>query len=97
MDSIPAIFQTIGLFAAVVLPMWNIPFIIRICRRKSSEDVSLYWALGVWTCLVLMAPSGFISKDVVWRTFNIVNLILFSLLVIVVLYYRKGERQKYEE
>jgi len=81
--------QTLGLVAAIVLPLWNIPFIMRIIQRKSSRDVSLYWALGVWSCLVFMAPSGFVSEDIVWRTFNIVNLFLFSFVVIVVLVYRK--------
>ncbi len=81
--------QKIALIAAIILPLWNIPLIVRIIRRKSSEDISIFWALGVWTCFALMAPSGFVSSDTVWRTFNIVNFILFSAVVIVVLVYRK--------
>ncbi len=81
--------QKIALIAAIILPFWNIPLIVRIIKRKSSEDISIFWALGVWTCFALMAPSGFVSSDTVWRTFNIVNFILFSAVVIVVLVYRK--------
>ncbi len=81
--------QRIALIAAIILPLWNIPLIVRIIKRKSSEDISIFWALGVWTCFALMAPSGFVSSDTVWRTFNIVNFILFSAVVIVVLAYRK--------
>lgn len=81
--------EKIGLLAAVVLPLWNIPLITRIIRRKSSRDISLSWALGVWTCLVLMAPSGFVSKDMVWKVFNIVNLTLFSFVMMCVVLYRK--------
>jgi len=81
--------QKIALIAAIILPMWNIPFIFRIVKRGSSEDISIYWAIGVWFCLVLMAPSGFTSSDIVWRVFNIVNLALFSLVLIFVLAYRK--------
>ena len=83
--------KEIGFISAIVLPLWNIPLIIRIVQRKSSRDISLYWALGVWTCFILMAPSGFASKDLVWRTFNITNLILFTLVVIFVLAYRRGK------
>ena len=81
--------QRIALIAAIILPLWNIPLIVRIIKRKSSEDISIFWALGVWTCFALMAPSGFVSSDTVWRTFNIVNFILFSAVVIVVLAYRR--------
>lgn len=84
--------DTIALVAAVILPLWNIPLILRIIRRRSSEDFSIYWALGVWTCLLLMAPSAFTSKDLVWKVFSIVNLAIFSLVVIFVLAYRNAHR-----
>ena len=82
--------QQIGLVAAVVLPLWNIPLIMRVIRRKSSRDISMSWAVGVWVCLALMAPSGLTSKDLVWKVFNCVNIVLFSAVVITVLIYRKG-------
>ncbi len=81
--------EMIGLVASVILPLWNIPLIIKIIRRKSSCDISLSWALGVWSCLLLMFPAGLLSKDIVWRTFNITNFILFSSVVVVVLLYHK--------
>jgi len=81
----------IALVAAVILPFWNIPLIVRIIKRGSSRDISLYWAVGVWVCFLLMAPSGFISKDLPWRVFNILNFVLFTLVLIFVLIYRKKE------
>ena len=81
--------EKIALIAAIVLPLWNIPLIIRVIKRKSSQDISIYWVLGVWICFLLMAPDGFSSSDAVWRAFNITNLILFTAVVIVVLAYRK--------
>jgi uncharacterized protein with PQ loop repeat len=86
--------ERIAIFAAIMLPLWNLPLIARIIRRRSSEDISLYWALGVWVCMLLMAPSGFTSEDPVWRVFNITNLSLFTVVTIVVLRYRKGEAKK---
>ena len=83
------IIEQIGLIASVAMPLWNIPLIIKIIRRKSSQDISLSWVMGVWTCALLMAPSGFTSTDIVWKTFNVVNIILFTGVVIVVLKYRK--------
>lgn len=80
----------IALVVAVILPFWNIPLIVRIIKRKSSEDISLFWAVGVWGCLVLIAPSALVSPDIVWRVFSIVNLILFSLVVAIVLAFRKN-------
>jgi len=85
------IIEKISLVAAVVLPFFNIPLIIRIIKRRSSKDISMVWAFGVWTCIILMAPSGFTSEDIVWRTFNYINVVFFTLVVIVVLKYRKGK------
>jgi len=81
--------KIIGLLAAVLLPFFNIPLIIKIIRRRSSMDISMSWVMGVWICSILMAPSGFTSRDMVWRCYNIVNLILFTGVVIVVWRYRK--------
>lgn len=81
--------KTIALIAAIILPLWNIPLIVRIIKRRSSKDISIPWALGVWVCFLLMAPEAIRSPDLVWRTFNIVNLILFTAVVVVVLIYRK--------
>ena len=81
--------KTIALIAAIVLPFWNIPLIVRVIKRKSSKDLSIPWAVGVWVCFVLMAPDALRSTDIVWRSFNIVNLILFTAVTAVVLLYRK--------
>lgn len=78
----------IAFVCAIVLPMWNIPLIMRIIKRRSSEDISEVWVLGVWFCLLGMAPSGFQSDDPVWRIFNIMNILLFSFVVITVFTFR---------
>ena len=83
--------KTIALIAAIALPLFNIPLIVRIIRRRSSDDMSISWALGVWVCFLLMAPEAFRSPDIVWRAFSIMNIILFTCVLIAVLIYRKGE------
>lgn len=80
--------ETIGLIAAVALPFWNIPLIVRIGRRKSSKDMSLWWTFGVWTCFVLMLPSALISPDIVFKVFSIVNMLLITAVVVQVMRYR---------
>lgn len=80
--------EIIGIVAAVILPFWNIPLIVRIQKRKSSKDISLSWALGVWICFILMLPSAIISNDIVFKVFSIFNIVLFSLVVIQTLRYR---------
>ncbi len=82
------IIEQVGLVASIALPLWNIPLMVKIIKRKSSQDISLGWLWGVWVCTVLMAPAGFMSKDIVWRTFNMVNLVLFTGVLIVVMRYR---------
>ncbi len=84
----------VAFVAAVVLPFFNIPLILKMIQRKSSKDLSLCWVLGVWTCILLMAPEGFRSEDIVWRTFNYFNVVLFSAVVVVALKYRRGRHHE---
>ena len=83
------IVQLFGIIGAVVMPLWNIPLILKIIQRKSSADISLWWAIGVWACIILMAPAGLVSQDIVLKMFSIVNLLLFSCVVFIVLIYRE--------
>ena len=89
-SSFSEVMQTVGLAAAVVLPLWNIPLILRIEHRKSSADLSLWWTLGVFVCFVLMLPSAVASSDRVFKTFSLMNIVLFGAVVVQVLRYRKG-------
>lgn len=84
------IFDAVGMVAAVILPFFNIPLILRIIRRKSSQDISLIWVVGVWVSIVLMTPSSLLSDDKVWRTFTYFNVAFFTAVLIVTLKYRKG-------
>ena len=81
----------LGMLAAIVLPLFNIPLMMRMRRRKSSSDISLVWTLGVFFCVILMLPSAVISEDLVFKLFAIVNVILFSGVVYHVIRFRKKE------
>ena len=78
----------LGLIGAIVLPLWNIPLIARIRQRRSSKDISMAWALGVFACLVLMLPSGLASADPVYKLFAILNVCCFGVVVVCVIRYR---------
>jgi uncharacterized protein with PQ loop repeat len=84
------IFESLALVASVVMPLWNIPLMVKIFRRKSSKDMSVYWAGGVWLCMLLMLPWAFLTRDVVLKVFSFVNFILFSGVAFAVFRYRKG-------
>jgi uncharacterized protein with PQ loop repeat len=86
------VFEKAGIIAGVILPFFNIPLIMKIVKRQSSEDISLSWALGVWVCILLMFPAGLQSEDVVFRVFNIFNVIFFSCVMFVTWKYRKARR-----
>jgi len=73
--------------ASIILPLWNIPLIIRIIRRRSSKDLSIYWAIGVWICFLAMFPSGIKSQDIVYRTFTMVNFFFFSIVAICTIFF----------
>ncbi len=76
-----------------MMPLWNIPLIVRIVRRRSCGDLSLLWLFGIWGCIVLMLPSSLISTDIVLKAFGISNFLLFSVVVMVVMKYRKSGKK----
>ena len=50
--------ELLALVASVVMPLWNIPLIVKIFRRKSSNDLSLSWVWGVWAWVRYWSGSG---------------------------------------
>lgn len=82
------IMTLVGLIAGTALPLWNIPLIVRIGRRKSSRDLSLPWAVGVLTCIYLMLPAALASSDLVFKVFSVVNAVLFTAVVAQIVRYR---------
>ncbi len=82
--------EFLALVASVVMPLFNIPLIVKIVRRKSSDDLSLYWLFGIWGCILLMLPWALVTRDVVLRAFGVMNFLLFSAVVVAVLKYRNG-------
>ena len=82
--------EQVGLAASISLPLWNIPLIIKIIKRRSSVDISMSWVMGVWACSLLMLPSGLLSKDIVLKAFSVVNILFFSGVMVAAVKYRKG-------
>lgn len=80
--------QHIGMVAAVTMPLFNIPLVLNIQRRKSSKDISLLWAAGVFACILLMLPSALISPDSVFRAYSVVNTLFFGAVFVQVLRFR---------
>ncbi|MFH0986078.1 MAG: hypothetical protein V1882_11215 [Candidatus Omnitrophota bacterium] len=77
----------ISAWAGCVLPLFNIPLIVRIVKRKSADDLSLVWVFGVWICILLMSPAAFTSQDMAFRMFGWVNIIFFTGVVFVTVKY----------
>jgi hypothetical protein len=87
--------KTLGLISAIAMPLFDIPLIVRIVRRKSSEDISLVWTFGIWGCALGMLPTSIVSNDSVLSAFAVVNVLLFSAVVVAVLWYHPTVRKKF--
>jgi uncharacterized protein with PQ loop repeat len=81
--------QKIALIASIILPLWNIPLIVRIIKRRSSKDLSIPWALGAWFFFLAMFPAGIQSPDIVYRTFTYVNFFFFTLVMVFTILFHK--------
>jgi len=83
--------KTLGFWASVILPLWDIPLIVQVIKRKSSRDISLTWAAGIWVTAVLMTPASFMEHNIIAIGFNIANVTMLSLVLLVVYKYRNGQ------
>ena len=86
--------NTLGMVSAVLMPFFDIPLIWRIVQRKSSEDISLVWTFGIWICILGMLPASLISVDPIMKAFAIVNTVLFTAVVVAVLFYHPVVKKK---
>ncbi len=87
-EYLAGIAKTAGMVAGIVMPLFNIPLVYKIWKRKSSSDLSLVWTLGIWISIIAMLPATLISTDPVFRIFGVTNFILFSAVVFSVLKFR---------
>ena len=86
--------QTVGLVSSIIMPFFNIPLIVRIIQRRSSEDISLVWVVGAWICVVGMLPSSLQSPDPVLIAFGIVNGLFFTGVFLSVIYFHSTIRKQ---
>ncbi len=77
----------ISALAGAILPLFNIPLIMRIVKRKSADDISLVWVFGVWICILLMSPAALTSQDFAFRSFGWANVVFFTGVVFVTVKY----------
>ncbi len=80
--------KNLAFIASVVIPLFNVPLIARMIQRKSSADLSMVWLFGVLSCLLLMLPYGIVTEDQVMKYFAIVNASVFSIVVLVAVFFR---------
>ena len=83
-----SLIEWFGFISSIILPFSNIPLMMRLYQRKSSADLSLIWLFGIFFSLVGMLPVGLRSEDFIFRIFTILNLIFFSGVTFLAVYYR---------
>jgi hypothetical protein len=79
--------KIVGMASAVLMPFFDIPLMIRVIQRKSSEDISLIWVFGIEFCILGMFPSTWVSTDPILRAFGLVNAILFTAAFVAVVWF----------
>lgn len=83
--------KIVGVVASVILPLFNIPLILKIRKTGSSKDFSLTWTFGIMGCTLLMFPSVLLTNDIVFKAFGIINIVTFSIVMFYILKYHSHE------
>lgn len=86
--------QTLGMVSGIMMPLFNLPLMLRVIRRRSSQDISLVWVIGVWFCVMGLLPSSLQSLDPILFAFGVVNALLFSGVFFSVLYFHPTLRKR---
>lgn len=86
--------QIVGMRSGIIMPLFNVPLILRIIRRRSSADIRLLWVIGVWSCVMAMLPSSMQPPDPVLVVFGIINSLFFSAVFFTVLYFHPDLRNR---
>ncbi len=81
-------YQKLGMAASIALPLFNIPLMMRMIERKSSEDLSLIWVLGVFACIVATFPAAMHSPDIIFKVYQVINITFFSGVTVLAVYFR---------
>ncbi len=81
--------EKLSFIAAVTMPIWNIPLIVKVIKRRSASDISLGWVFGIWLSFLAMAPGAYLSTDITVKGFAYSNILVFTVVVFVVMRYRK--------
>lgn len=87
------IYEIVGFTASIILPFFNIPLMIRIIKRRSSDDISITWAAGIFGSLLLMEPAALISPDIIFKVFATLNVIIYFGVFFLVIYFRIKNRK----
>ncbi|MSP37005.1 MAG: hypothetical protein EXR70_00765 [Deltaproteobacteria bacterium] len=87
--------EALGMVSGIVMPFFNIPLILRIVRRRSSEDISLVWVVGAWICVMGMVPQSLQSTDPVLMMFGIVNGLFFTGVFVSVLLFHPAIKKRF--
>jgi len=70
----------------------SIPQIIRLYNRKTSDDISIFMNVLLIHGLIWWIVYGIYKNSMCLIITNIVALVIDSLLLTLVIYYRKGEK-----
>jgi len=81
--------MVVGALAGAIMPLFNIPLIMKIRARKSAKDISLAWAWGIWVCIILQTPVALMSSDIAFKAFGVSNIFFFTAVMYNVLKYHK--------
>ena len=81
--------DTIGEVTTSVLPLFNVPLILNIRKRKCSCDISLLWTAGIWGCSLVFMIVSLLSGGTLLKAIAVVNFVFFTATMLYILKYHQ--------
>ncbi len=80
--------KDLGTASSMVVPLFHIPLILKLYKKKSSQEWSVISVCGFWISTLGIQPWAMMTSDKALTILNSLSLLFISVEVVLVLRYR---------
>lgn len=83
-------FKELGYICSMIVPVFHIPLIMKLVRKKSSQEWSLLSVIGFWIATLGIQPWALMTDDRALTILNTLSLMFISVELVLVIKYRRN-------
>jgi MtN3 and saliva related transmembrane protein len=84
----------IGLIASILTTLASVPQLIKICKEKKAENISLLWVFILFLGLCGWIYYGILKKDMIIFVSNMIAALINAAIAISAIVYKQNKTQR---